>query len=113
MLLKITISTLILRMGNSLSDPRQNAVLFSSAKIPVVGNIIDPTAGWPSCIDWEQLHIRFLAVLGYLTVQYLIINLLYDFLAVFSVALHITEVDVWPPVFGRLDEAWSLRQFWG
>jgi hypothetical protein len=112
-LLKITICTLILRMGSSLGDPSQNAVLFSPTKVPLVGNIIDPTAGWSSCIDWEQLHIRLLAVLGYWTVQYLVINLLYDCLAVFAVALHITEVDVWPPVFGRGDEAWSLRQFWG
>lgn len=112
-LLKITICTLILRMCSSLGDSSQNAVLFSSVKVPLIGNIIDPSAGWSSCIDWEELHIRLLAVLGYWTVQYLIINLLYDCIAVFSVALHITEVDVWPPVFGRGDEAWSLRQFWG
>lgn len=113
MLLKITSCTLILRMCSSLGDSTQNSVLFSSIKIPLIGNIIDPTAGWSSCINWERLQIRLLAVLGYWAVQYLIINLLYGCLAIFSVALHITEVDVWPPVFGRADEAWSLRQFWG
>lgn len=104
---------LLLRLVNSLGDPSQNPTLFSSTKIPLAGNVIHPRTSPSAYIDLAQLGSRLLGVLGYWTVQYLIINLLYDILATFSVALHITNVDVWPPVFGRHNETWSLRQFWG
>ncbi|KUI61968.1 hypothetical protein VP1G_09110 [Cytospora mali] len=111
--LKCVTYILLLRLGNSLGDPSQSATLFSSANIPLAGNIIHPRTSPSTYIDLAQLGSRLLGVLGYWTVQYLIINLLYGILATFSVALHITNVDVWPPVFGRFNEAWSLRQFWG
>lgn len=111
--LKCASCMILLRVCNSLGDPSQNATLFSSTNIPLAGNIIHPRTSPSTYIDMAQLGSRLLGVLGYWTVQYLIINLLYDILATLSVALHITNVDVWPPVFGRHNEAWSLRQFWG
>lgn len=111
--LKCALYIFLLRLGNSLGDPSQNATLFSSTNIPLAGNIIYPRTSPSIYIDLAQLGSRLLGVLGYWTVQYLIINLLYDILATLSVALHITNVDVWPPVFGRHNQAWSLRQFWG
>lgn len=105
--LECALCIFLLRLSSSLGDPSQSAVLFSSARIPLAGNIIilDPSASPLSWIDLEQLGTRLLGVLGYWTVQYLIINLLYGSLATLAVALHITGVDVWPPVFGRLDES--------
>lgn len=111
--IKMAICTLILWMGRPSGDPVQNWVLFSPHEIPMVGNIIDPAADWSSLVNWERLRIRSLDIHGYWAVQEIIISLLYDFSDTLAVALRITEVDSWPPLFGRLDEAWSLRQFWG
>lgn len=112
-ILRCSSYVLLLRLVHSLGDSSQNGTLFSSTKIPLAGNIIHPRTSPSTYIDVAQLSARLLGVLGYWTVQYLIINLLYDILATLSVTFHITNVDVWPPVFGRLNEAWSLRQFWG
>lgn len=111
--LRMALFTVILWMGRPSGDPSQNCVLFSPDKIPMIGSVIDPTAGWSGWIDREQLETRVMNVYGYWTVQYLIMTLLYDLVTISALALHITEVEMWPPLFGRLHEAWSLRQFWG
>jgi hypothetical protein len=113
MLFKITASTWILFVGGPEVDPIEDTVFFSPANVPLVGNMIDPTAGWLGFVDLVQLHNRVVVVLRYWVAQYLVISLVYDCLAEFVIALRIIGVDVWPPVFSTGYEAWSLRRFSG
>ena len=95
----------ILRLSGKLGKPAENPVLFSSAKVPLFMRVRE--------ISVLEEKMRLLGTLGYWTVQYLVIEVLYGILATLAVALHFMGVDVWPPVFGCVDEAWSLRKFWG
>ena len=104
-ILKCSIYILILRLSSSFGNPNENPVLFSSNRIPFLSRLRE--------VSTLEISTRVLSVLGYWTVQYMVIQVLYSVLAVLAVALHITDVDVWPPVFGSVEEAWSIRQYWG
>ena len=104
-LLKCLIYVLILHLSSHLGNPDENPILFSSDRIPFFRRLRNVSA--------SEMSTRILGVLGYWTVQYMVIEVLYSVLAILAIALRITDVDVWPPVFGSVDEAWSIRQFWG
>ena len=95
----------ILRMVHNLGNPEENPTLFSSERVPLISRL--------GSVSRMEMSTRVLGVVGYWTIQYIVINLLYSFLAVTAVSLRISDVGKWPPVFGRLEEAWSIRQFWG
>lgn len=95
----------LLRLTNGASTPEDNPILFSSEKIPLFGRLEAITA--------TELQTRVLAVLGYWTIQYMIISVLYSMLSISAVALGLSVVNEWPPVFGSVVDSWSLRQFWG
>ena len=103
--LKCSIYILILRLSNRFGSPDQNPVLFSQNQIPFFTRLRDVSA--------SEVGTRFLSVMGYWTVQYMVIQVLYSILAILAVTLRITDVKVWPPVFGSVGDAWSIRQFWG
>ena len=103
--LKCVIFILVLRLSTSLGNPAQNPVFFSSARIPFLRRL--------GSVSASEMSTRLFGVLGYWTVQYIVIQLLYSTIAIVAVSLHMSDVRVWPPVFGPIDEAWSLRQFWG
>lgn len=95
----------ILRLSSRFGNPDENPILFSSDRIPFLTRL--------GSVTRSEMSTRVLGVLAYWTVQYMVIDVLYSVHAVLAVALRITDVDVWPPVFGSVDDAWSLRQFWG
>ncbi|KAL8830594.1 MAG: hypothetical protein Q9191_001347 [Dirinaria sp. TL-2023a] len=103
--LKSSVYVFILRLSSSLGNPKENPVLFSPSRIPFLSRL------WE--VSTSEIITRVLSVLGYWVVQYMVIEVLYSFLAVSAVALRITDVDAWPPVFGSVMEAWSIRQYWG
>ena len=104
-MLKCCLYIFILRESGKLSNPKENSILFFSSQVPFFRRLSDVSA--------SEMKTRFLGVLGYWTFQYMVIDVLNAMLAVSTVALRLTSVDVWPPFFGSVDEAWSLRQFWG
>lgn len=103
--LKCLLYIFILRAISGLGNPEDNLVLFSSDQIPLLNRLGNVTM--------VELGTRLFSVLGYWAVQYMVVDFLYSVLAVVAVALHITNVDVWHPVFGSVGDAWSIRQFWG
>jgi len=103
--LKCLVFIFILRASNDLGNPQDNPTLFSSSRIPLLARLPEVTT--------EELSTRIFGVLGYWTVEYMLIDVLYSLVASVTVALHITNVEVWPPVFGSIRDAWSIRQFWG
>ncbi|KXS94515.1 hypothetical protein AC578_3187 [Pseudocercospora eumusae] len=84
---------------------RTRAHLFSPSHVPLFARIAEVTP--------EELAVRALGVLIYWTMQYLSLSLLYNSLAVTTVALQIFGPEEWPPIFGAIDQAWSIAQFWG
>ena len=102
---KCTVFILSLSLISSLGDRSENPILFSSDRIGLFTRL--------GSVSASELCTRFLGVLGYWVVQYMIIQVVYHAVAMAAVGLHVTEVAAWPPVFGSVDEARSLRQFWG
>ena len=101
---KCCVYIVILRLSSKLGEPAKNPVLFSSAQVPFFMRVRE--------VSFLEVKTRLLGTLGYWTVQYLVIEVLYGILAILAITLRLTGVNVWPPVFGSVDEAWCLRQFW-
>jgi hypothetical protein len=57
--------------------------------------------------------MRSASVLGYWTSQYVVIQAVYSVFAILTVTLGVCSVASWPPVFGSLSDAYSIRNFWG
>ncbi len=105
MIIKWIFSVLILDLGGLFNNDGGNAITFSSERIPFFTRI----AG----VSGEEMMARILGIIAYWSVQYVIIEVVYGTLAMTAVALDITAVNTWPPVFGPIGESYSLRQFWG
>lgn len=61
----------------------------------------------------EAVLTRVLATAAFWITLSLFLSLIYDVLAITQVTLFLSEPADWPPLFGRLVDAWSVRQFWG
>lgn len=86
-------------------DPGSNAVHFAWARVPVF-------ARWGK-VTREEIAIRAAATLAGWIVNCVVLEAMYDALAIVSVALGLYEVDAFRPMFGSTKECWSIRQFWG
>jgi hypothetical protein len=78
---------------------------FAAAKEPFFSRL--------RSINGEELAIRIFSTVGFWVNMYLFISVLYDVLTVFHVGLGIDPPHAWPPAFGNISEAYSVRQFWG
>ena len=90
------------------SQPQQpgvNAVNFSARKVPVFSRL--------STVSTPDLVVRLATTIGLWISLYCVIQAGYSFYAFVGVALHIDEPKSWPPPFGSLKEAYSIRRFWG
>ena len=87
----------------ALAQPEQNAVKFDRSRI-----------SWtdPANFSTEALVVRTSSVLGFGISLYCIIQVLMGSLAFSAVALGISEPKHWPPGFGPVSEAYTLRRFW-
>lgn len=61
----------------------------------------------------EELLLRFVAVMFFWTRAMASLSLAVTYITFAAVALGIHEPRDWPPTFGSLNEAYSVRQFWG
>lgn len=52
-------------------------------------------------------------VVAYSSMLYYTLNVSYDALALFGVALRLSEPTYWPLPFGRWRDAYTVRRFWG
>ena len=94
---------LIVDLITVLAQPEQNAVKFDRSRI-----------SWtdPANFSTEALVVRTSSVLGFGISLYCIIQVLMGSLAFCAVALDISEPKQWPPGFGSVSEAYTLRRFW-
>ncbi|MCJ1404229.1 hypothetical protein MMC11_007454 [Xylographa trunciseda] len=83
----------------------QNSKQLGVQVVPVLARI--------SGITWQEVGTRTQDTLGYYVFCYCLIQCYTSFVACAVVALHVDQPRDWRPNFGRLDDAYSLRQFWG
>ncbi|KAF9883691.1 hypothetical protein FE257_003075 [Aspergillus nanangensis] len=61
----------------------------------------------------RQLQARLVATVGFWLVTYVTVDFLDCFLLAVLVLVDGSVPDTWPPLFGRLEQAYSVRRFWG
>ena len=105
MIIKWSAYVLILDLLGLVSNDGNKTLIFSSARIPLFTRLVD--------VSGEELIARIISIIAYWTIQYIVIEVMSSTLAITAVALGITAVNVWPPVFGSLHDSYSLRRFWG
>lgn len=105
-------STLILVVCYVLLDlaesqpPAPNAKkLFSWKVIPLLTRLDEVTL--------EEMITRCLVTLGFWLTLYCLLTVFAKGLAVVFVALGLTDVKSWRPIFGYFSETYTLRRFWG
>ncbi|MCJ1444542.1 MAG: hypothetical protein MMC23_005044 [Stictis urceolatum] len=104
-LLGALLSFLFLDLLDHAGDPQAAAETFADAKIPFFSRMGEIAA--------EEVATRVVNVLVFWAVGYSAIQLQYCTFAVVGLMLPGAKVEGWPPLFGRLVECWSIRQFWG
>ena len=90
------------------SAPQQadvNAINFSARKVPFFRRL--------GTVSGEDLIVRVATTLGLWVSLYCVIQAGTNFYAFLCVGLGIDERKDWPPSFGSLKEAYSVRRFWG
>lgn len=83
-----------------------NARLYSSGKVRIF-------TGDGNNLSTEQILIRLVTVILYWISTALVIDAVGSMFAVLSVALYIKDVEHYPPNFGSVSEAYTIRRFWG
>ena len=102
-LLGMLLCYLVLDLAQSTAQPDLNAVLYSPDKIPLL----------TSSISIEKLITRIFSTFGFAAIMYSLIWSYMALLGVIAVGSGLSEPRYWPPVFGPVKEAYSLRRFWG
>jgi len=63
-------------------------------------------------VDSEELLLRIAGTLGFWVNMTCYISVMYSCLAVLFVGLGLDDPIDWPPVYGSLANAWTIRRFW-
>lgn len=102
--LKFLLCYLALDVLTSNSDPEINKKYFSMQQIPVFRRLHDISA--------EELIVRTSTtiVIGIIGVSILVVN--YSLLSFLAVLFGFSEPRDWPPFFGSIFDAYSVRRFW-
>ena len=103
-LFQCLISYLILDLSTLASQPDLNQVLYHHARI-----------SWRSLdnLTTEHLAIRVATTLGFWLNVYCVIQCYMGFFALIAVGFGVSKVKYWPPGFGPMSEAYTIRRFWG
>ncbi|PYH94737.1 hypothetical protein BO71DRAFT_483561 [Aspergillus ellipticus CBS 707.79] len=84
----------------------ENAITFFSEKIPFLTRL--------SAVSAEELTARVLSTFGYWAASYVVLEAVYSTLGIVAVLFgDATDIRKWPPMFGSIQDCYSLRQFWG
>lgn len=86
-------------------DPAQGATVFAPDKVAFFRRLGNVSA--------QDVIIRFVvSAIGWTSI-FCVLNACYSLLAIISVTTGLAPVDQWPPLFGKLADCYSIRQFWG
>ena len=78
--------------------------LLSPSCVPVLSRV--------NKISKEELFVRSISTLGYWIVQYCLIQSFYSLFTILDVCSKPNEVKQWPPIFGSIADAYTMRGFW-
>ena len=87
------------------SNNNNNHLVFSTDRVPLFARLGN--------VSIEELSTRSASVLAFWILQYIVIELVYGAVAMVAVTFGRSTVEAWPPMFGSLQDSYSLRQFWG
>lgn len=95
---------LVMDFSSLASQPDQNPVLYHPSRI-----------SWLNAenLGAEPLLIRSTTALGFWVNLYCIVQFYMGIFAFFTVGIGASKVEDWPPCFGPVSEAYSVRRFWG
>lgn len=92
-------------LGIPPQDPAQGAMVFAPDKVAFFRRLENVSA--------QDVIIRFVvSAIGWTSI-FCVLNACYSLLAIISVTTGLAPVDQWPPLFGKLADCYSIRQFWG
>lgn len=60
----------------------------------------------------REFEIRAVQAFGVVTEDYLLLSMYHDFCALVFISLGLDESWEWPPLFGRISEAYTMRGWW-
>ncbi|XXH04101.1 hypothetical protein Hte_010512 [Hypoxylon texense] len=103
--LKIVIGFTLLALLGFAPNSGDNSTVFSSEKVALLTRL--------DSVSREDMVTRTGSVLGYWTVQYIIHVTIHGLFAVVTIISGVSEVKAWPPVFGSIQDAYSIRRYWG
>jgi hypothetical protein len=87
------------------NSPPPDPSMFSLSTIPFFRRLDDVTS--------SELALRLSSTLAFWISTYCIVNVINGVFALFCVGLGVSEAKDWPPIFGAVGEASSVRRFWG
>lgn len=87
------------------NSPPPDPSTFSPSTIPFFRRLDDVTS--------PELALRLSSTLGFWVNTYCIVNVINGVFALFCVGLGVSEAKDWPPIFGAVGVAFSVRRFWG
>ena len=103
--INVFLSYMIVDLCSLGAQPERNAILFSDDKVALFRRL--------GGLDAEDIVIRVLASLVLWLNIFCIFRIFHGLLVFLAVGSSFSEVRDWPPPFGHISEAYSVRRFWG
>ena len=103
--LRLLTAYLVLDLLTAWGDLDKNPVIYSPDLIPLFRRVGEVTV--------EQLVIRLITTIALWTSIYCIMTILYSVVSLIAVLSDASEARSWPPVYGSLSNAYTIRRFWG
>jgi hypothetical protein len=75
----------------------------------LIGSIISSDY---SPITTREINIRLHYVLDRIIPDYFVLSSYHDILAIVAVAIRLDDPQEWPPLFGNITEAYTIRRYW-
>ena len=103
--LAILVCYLVVDLSMLAAQPEQNPILFNQQNVPLL-------ARWDE-LSAAELAVRTFASLAVWLNIYCMFRVGYGIMGFVAVGTGLSEVTAWPPAFGPLAEAYTVRRFWG
>jgi hypothetical protein len=103
--IKVAIAWLLLDAMTSFGDPAEVTPLFKDERIAIFSRWQEVTV--------EELFTRAVLTFMFWLLNYLLLVVLFNVPGLVCVAMGITGVSWWRPIFSPVSEAYTLRNFWG
>jgi hypothetical protein len=87
------------------NQPLPDLEMISHKRETLLGRIAE--------IGTEEVIFRFFATLGFWVNTFCVIQFINSAVSLFYIGLYLYPIEMTPPIWGKLSDAYSVRQFWG